>query len=145
VLTNSLGEKVQRQLKTLELDAPVPILGDTRQYEMDPGWTHRFPHPELGNIQLWPISRDRSVDLRRPAYFQALTKAAADGAQLAVVADTLSLPGALPLLMGIPFFLTRSAYTPTWCAQVVEAHPLGRVLKDLGELPEALDSLAART
>jgi hypothetical protein len=59
---------------------------------------------------------------------------------LAVVADTLSLPGALPLMMGIPFFLLRTSYTPAWCVQVVEAHPLGNVLDDLRDLPVALES-----
>jgi hypothetical protein len=141
VLTNSLGDKVQRQLSTLALEPPVPVLGDTRQYDMDPGWTHCFHHPELGDIQIWPVTDDRRVDLRRPAYYRALMQAAADGAKLAVVADTLSLPGALPLLMGIPFILTRSSYTPAWCARVVDAHPLGVVVQDLGELPQALDSL----
>ncbi len=140
VLTNSLGDKVQHQLRTLFLDIPVPVLGDTRQYDMDPGWSHNFLHPKLGGIQIWPLTEERQVDLRRPAYYQALMEAAADGAQLAVVADTFSLPGALPLMMGIPFILTRSTYTPAWCAQVVEAHPLGSVIEDLSDLPQALAS-----
>jgi len=141
VLTNSLGDKVRRHLTVLELESEVPVLGDTRQYEMDPAGTHRFPHPELGPIQIWPVSDVYSVDLRRPAYYQALTRAAEDDPCLAVVADTFSLPGALPLMMGIPFFLVRTPYTPAWCAQAVGAHPLGRVLEDLADLPSALDAL----
>ncbi|MEJ2734619.1 MAG: hypothetical protein P8189_13805 [Anaerolineae bacterium] len=143
VLTNSLGDKVQRLLATLSLDGAVAVLGDTRQYEMDPGWRHRFHHPELGEIQVWPVSDKHRVDLRRPVYYRALRMAAADDSRLAVVADTFSLPGALPLLMGIPFFLTRTPYTPAWCAQAVAAHPLGTVLDDLCELPAALDALSA--
>jgi hypothetical protein len=139
VLTNSLGDKVRRHLGTLDLDGEVAVLGDTRQYDMDPDWPHRFPHPELGEIQVWPLSEVRAIDLRRPIYYRALRKAAADGSQLAVVADTLSLPGALPLLMGIPFFLLRTPYTPTWCAAVVDAHPLGSILEHLGDLPAELD------
>jgi hypothetical protein len=81
------------------------------------------------------------IDLRRPAYYEALQNAAAAGSRLAVVADTFSLPGALPLMMGIPFFLTRTSYTPDWCLQAVAAHPLGVVLDDLGDLPAALDQL----
>jgi hypothetical protein len=81
------------------------------------------------------------VDLRRPIYYRALCKVAADGSRLAVVADTFSLPGALPLLMGIPFCLLRTAYTPLWCAEVVEAHPLGYILSDLADLPAALEGL----
>ena len=133
---------MRRHLATLVLDSEVAILGDTRQYEMDPAWTQRFPHPELGQIQVWPLSERRRVDLRRPAYYRALIQAAADGSRLVVVADTFSLPGALPLMMAIPFFLVRTLYTPAWCAQVVDAHPLGYVLGDLADLPAALDVLS---
>ena len=144
ILTNSLGDKVRRHLGALaldELDDEIAVLGDTRQYEMDPDWTHRFPHPQLGEIQVWPVSEKYRVDLRRPVYYRALVQAAADGSRLAVVADTLSLPGALPLMMGVPFFLLRTPYTPAWCAQAVDAHPLGCVLDDLADLPAALDAL----
>jgi hypothetical protein len=152
VLTNSLGDKVHRLLATLSLDGKVDVLGDTRQYDMDPHWPHRFPHPALGEIQVWPLSDKHQVDLRRPVYYRALVQAAADGVpresstgpfRLAVVGDTLSLPGALPLFMGIPFFLLRTPYTPEWCIQAVEDHPAGCVLDDLGDLPTALDALAA--
>jgi hypothetical protein len=143
VLTNSLGDKVQRLLATLSLGTEVAVLGDTRQYDMDPAWTHRFPHPDLGEIQVWPLSETRQADLRRPVYYRALVQAAGDGSQLAVVADTFSLPGALPLMMSIPFFLLRTAYTPDWCAQVVSAHPLGTVLNDLKDLTPALGVLTA--
>ena len=144
ILTNSLGDKVRRHLGALaldELDDEIAVLGDTRQYEMDPDWPHRFPHPQLGEIQVWPVSEKYQIDLRRPVYYRALVQAAADGSRLAVVADTLSLPGALPLMMGIPFFLLRTPYTPAWCAQAVDAHPLGCVLDDLADLPAALDAL----
>ena len=149
ILTNSLGDKVRRHLATLALDGEVAVLGDTRQYEMDPGWMHHFPHPQLGEIQIWPVGEKYRVDLRRPVYYQALVQAAADGLRrehsaerspLAVVADTLSLPGGVPLMMGIPFFLVRTLYTPAWCAQAVDAHPLGRVLDDLADLPAAIDA-----
>ncbi len=140
ILTNSLGDKVRRHLATLALEGEVTVLGDTRQYDMDPDWTHHFSHPELGETQVWPLSEKYRVDLRRPAYYRALVRAADDGnQQLAVVADTLSLPGALPLMMGIPFYLLRTPYTPAWCIQAVDAHPLGHVLNDLADLPAALD------
>jgi hypothetical protein len=141
VLTNSLGGKVRRHLEALALDGEVAILGDTRQYEMAPDWGRRFPQPGLGEVQIWPVGEGRSVDLRRPAYYRALVQAAADGSRLAVVADTFSLPGALPLMMGIPFFLLSTVYTPEWCARVVAGHPLGRLLDDLADLPKALDWL----
>jgi hypothetical protein len=143
VLTNSMGDKVLRHLGELGLQREVAVLGDTRQYEMMPDWAHRFHHPELGAIQVWPVDEQHLVDLRRPAYHRALVGAATGGTRLVVVADTFSLPGAVPLMMGIPFFLLRTAYTPAWCARVVEAHPLGRVLDDLTHLPAELDSLLA--
>jgi len=142
ILTNSLGDKVCRHLATLALDGEIAVLGDTRQYEMDPDWTHRFLHPELGEIQVWPVAEGYQVDLRRPAYYQALVRAASDDSRLAVVADTFSMPGALPLMMGIPFFLVLTPYTPAWCIQAVDAHPLGHLLDDLADLPAALDGLS---
>ncbi len=142
ILTNSLGDKVRRHLATLDLDGEASVLGDTRQYEMDSHWQHRFSHPALGPIQVWPVSEDYPVDLRRPAYYRALLQAAADGSRIVVVADTFSLPGALPLMMNIPFFLVRTPYTPAWCVQAVTDHPQGRILDDLADLPAALDALA---
>lgn len=150
ILTNSLGDKVRRHLDTLALESDVAVLGDTRQYEMAPDWNRRFAHAELGEIQVWPVSERHRIDLRRPIYYRALTQALnedededeGERAQLTVIGDTFSLPGAMPLMMGIPFFLVHTPYTPDWCARVVSAHPLGRVLDDLAELPEALDALA---
>jgi phosphoglycolate phosphatase-like HAD superfamily hydrolase len=141
ILTNSLGDKVRRHLATLELEGDVAVLGDTRQYEMDPDWTRQFHHWELGEIQIWPISELRQIDLRRPAYYHALVAALEADPHVVVVADTFSLPGALPLMMGIPFFLVRTRYTPDWCARVTGDHPSGHVLDDLSELPLALDTL----
>ncbi|MHB1317602.1 MAG: hypothetical protein ACYCYF_03180 [Anaerolineae bacterium] len=138
VLTNSLGDKVARQLATLPLTVQPEILGDTRQYEMAPDWPQRFDHPNLGAIQTWPVSARRSIDLRRPAYYAALRKVQERDPQVAVVADSLSLPGALPLMMGIPFYLLRTPYTPRWCMDVVSEHLLGTVLERLQDLPGAL-------
>ncbi len=142
ILTNSLGDKVRRHLGELALKSEIAVLGDTRQYDMAPDWTHRFPHPELGKIQVWPISEKYQIDLRRPIYYRALLQAAEEDSQLVVVGDTFSLPGALPLIMDVHFCLIRTPYTPDWCAQAVDAHPLGRVLDELSELPSALDAIA---
>ena len=141
ILTNSLGDKVRRHLATLELREPVGVLGDTRQYAMDPTWTRYFRHPELGKIQIWPLSERRQVDLRRPIYYRALKEAIQGDPQVVVVADTFSLPGALPLIMDLPFLLVRTQYTPGWCARVTGAHARGRVLEELAELPSVLDEL----
>ena len=140
ILTNSLGDKVRRNLAILHL-GELPILGDTRQYEMDPTWEHRFSHPELGLIQVLPVDEHHQVDLRRPAYYRALEGEARTADGLVVVADTLSLPGALPLVMGIPFVLLRTPYTPAWCLDFVTTHPYGHVLDDLANLPDLLSAL----
>jgi len=140
VLTNSLGDKVARRLGELPLESVPEILGDTRQYEMDPTWTHRFPHPTLGAIQIWPLACGRQIDLRRPAYYRAL-KRTLQRDRVIVVADTLSLPGALPLMMGIPFVLVRTSYTPAWCIETVREHSLGTVVEDLADLPRLFAQL----
>ncbi|MCP4425100.1 MAG: hypothetical protein GY803_11440 [Chloroflexi bacterium] len=139
ILTNSLGAKVKRHIATLGLAEKIDILGDTRQYDMSLECPCRFP--TLGKRQIWTVAENYEVDLRRPDYYQALLTAAADGSQLVVVADTFSLPGAMPLMMGIPFILTRVSYTPDWCLQAVADHPLGVILDDLADLPAALDNL----
>lgn len=139
ILTNSLGDKVTRHLAALGLAGQIDVLGDTRQYDMAPDCSYRFP--ALENGQTWLAAENYAIDLRRPAYIQALQAAAADGARLAVVADTLSLPGALPLAMGIPFLLLHTVYTPGWCETAVANHPLGVMLPDLADLPAALDTL----
>jgi phosphoglycolate phosphatase-like HAD superfamily hydrolase len=141
ILTNSRSDKVKRQLKALELGVEIPILGDTRQYEMDPKWSRHFALKEKGLVQVWPLSRKHMIDLRRPDYYRALAPRATDDKQTVVIADTFSMPGALPLIMGIPYILLRTAYTPSWCLRAVTDHPLGWVLEDLMGLPTLLDDL----
>ncbi|MCK4472882.1 MAG: hypothetical protein KAW49_13965, partial [Anaerolineae bacterium] len=136
VLTNSLGDKVGRNLARLGLPA-VRVLGDTRQYDLDSDWTM----PLNNGKPFLVVDELHTVDLRRRIYHTALTRERTDGSRLAVVADTLSLPGALPLAMGIPFALLRTNYTPGWCASYVERHPLGTVLDDLAALPAWVDTI----
>jgi hypothetical protein len=130
VLTNSLGDKVGRNLVRLGLPA-IRVLGDTRQYDLDPDWRPPFN----GGEPFLVVDAVHTVDLRRRIYYAALTRERAGGSRLVVVADTLSLPGVLPLAMGIPFALLRTNYTPDWCISYVERHPLGTVLDDLAALP----------
>ncbi len=140
VLTNSLGDKVGRNLARLGLPA-VRVLGDTRQYDLDPDWTVPLNNGEPFLV----VDELHTVDLRRRIYHTALTRERADGSRLAVVADTLSLPGALPLAMGIPFALLRTNYTPGWCVSYVERHPLGTVLNDLMALPAWVDTITGKS
>ncbi len=144
VLTNSKGDKVARRLAEaglplLPLDAAAPaagrirILGDVRQYDMDAENLPGLP------AALW--AGDRPLDLRRPTYYRALLRQRADTRHLWVVADGLSLAGALPLALGIPFFLARAAYTPAWAADGVMAQPAGGILDDLAQLQEHVQHL----
>ncbi len=135
ILTNSKGDKVERNLETLGLRG-LRILGDTRQYEMDPSWERRFFDSEQGMIQILEIDERHRVDLRRPVYYRALMREAEGAEQIVVVADTLSLPGALPLVIGMRFYLLKTSYTPFWCEEFVKKHERGGVLESLSSLME---------
>ncbi|MEN8098600.1 MAG: hypothetical protein ABFQ89_05950 [Chloroflexota bacterium] len=141
ILTNSLGNKVTRQLSQLDLEREIHVLGDTRQYDMDPEWQGPLPIYADEPVKKWIADELHSIDLRRKVYYQALLEAQSDGSTLAVVADTLSLPGALPMQMGIPFFLLETSYTPDWSIMAVNNHPFGYMLKDLTQLPAKLNRL----
>lgn len=138
ILTNSKGDKVERNLQDLGVRG-VRILGDTRQYEIDPTWERSFFHPEQGMIQSLRIDQHHKVDLRRPVYYRALMREAEGADQMVVVADTLSLPGALPLVMGMRFYLLKTSYTPFWCEEFVKRHERGEVLESLSSLIERLE------
>ena len=61
VLTNSLGDKVERLLATLDLPHPLRILGDTRQYEMVEDRSPRStPTRTAGPVPPWqPLAVER--------------------------------------------------------------------------------------
>ena len=139
VLTNSLGDKVARHLEALQLPRPIEILGDTRQYDMQPAWSPPPNGLAIDGFPRWRVDPLRHIDLRRPAYYAALMRMRKEDDQIVVVADTLSLPGALALRMGIRFYLLATPYTPDWCRRVVADHPLGAVLSSLNTLPASLD------
>jgi hypothetical protein len=141
VLSSSKGDKVRKNLKAIGF-AEMRVLGDTRQYEMDPSWKKAFVHPQQGSGQVFRVDDRRTIDLRRPAYFKALTKEMEDAGRLVVVADTWSMPGAMPMMMEIPFLLLKTNYTPGWCERYVGEHPWGQMLSDLALLPEVLHTLA---
>ncbi|MFQ6015644.1 MAG: hypothetical protein ACE5NP_09390 [Anaerolineae bacterium] len=137
VLTNSLADKVETNLATIGITG-IEVLADTRQYEMDPTWLVYFDHPRQGRIQIVEIDEKHRVDLRRPAYCEALLRVAEGSRGVVVVADTFSLPGALPLMLGMSFMLLKTEYTPSWCEDFVRTHPRGEVLEDLSLLVEEL-------
>jgi hypothetical protein len=140
ILSSSKGNKVRKNLETLGF-GQIRVLGDTRQYEMDPSWDKTFVDPVQGEGQIIRVDDKRTVDLRRPAYYEALIREQKGSANMVVVADTFSMPGALPMTMGIPFVLLRTSYTPSWCARYVSEHPMGTVLEDLASLLQLVPSL----
>ena len=140
VLSSSKGDKVRKNLRAIGF-AEMRVLGDTRQYEMVPSWNKEFVHSQQGTGQIFQVDELHTMDLRRPAYYKALTREMEDSARLIVVADTWSMPGALPMMMGIPFLLLKTTYTPGWCERYVRAHPHGGMLSDLALLPERIRSL----
>jgi hypothetical protein len=133
ILSSSKGDKVRKNMTPLGF-GEIRILGDTRQYEIDPSWSRQFVHPEQGEGQIFQVDDKHTIDLRRPSYYNALVKEMTDAEGMVVVADTLSMPGALPMVMGIPFLLLKTGYTPTWCEAYVGEHPFGEVLPDLALL-----------
>jgi hypothetical protein len=140
ILSSSKGDKVRKNLGALGF-RQIRVLGDTRQYEMVPSWEKTFVDPVQGEGQVFRVDDKRTIDLRRPAYYRALTGEKKGAGGLMVVADTFSMPGALPMAMGIPFVLLKTPYTPHWCERYVSEHPLGAVLEDLALLPELVPTL----
>ncbi len=151
VLTNSKTDKVKKNLETIGITEEgddkkgfkykIDILGDTRQYHMDASWDYYFNHPDLGKIQTLPVNGEFKVDLRRPVYYRALLDQANDGARLVTVGDIFSLVGSVPLMMGFPFFLFKTPYVPPWSEEYVKNHPLGRIIKDIRNLPAELKEI----
>jgi hypothetical protein len=139
ILSGSKGDKVRKNMRILGLEG-IRVLGDTRQYEIDPSWERRFVHPEQSEGEIFKLDEKRTIDLRRPAYYNALIGEIEDAQQLVVAADTFSMPGALPMMMGIPFLLLKTDYTPPWCEAYVREHPYGEVLPDLALLVERVEA-----
>ena len=136
ILTSSRGDKVAKNLRSLGV-GEMRILGDTRQYEMDPRWDVRS---ELGlESRFVSVDELRVIDLRRPAYYEALKREGAGG-DMVIVADSVSMPGALPLAMGHRFVLVKTCYTPEWCEAFVRSFPHGTVIEHLEELPARLEA-----
>lgn len=140
ILSSSKGDKVTKNMGALGFWG-IRVLGDTRQYEIDPSWKMEFVHPEQGKGQVFSLDTKRTIDLRRPAYYSALVEELRDAEGLIVVADTFSMPGGLPLMMDIPFLLLKTEYTPAWCERYITEHPRGAMLPDLALLMEQATTL----
>lgn len=142
ILTNSETKKINANLTQIDIGEKgtghmfpheIEILGDTRQYQLDPNWTE---------YEVLPINSRFSVDLRRPTYHEALRKIMRKGySEIVVAADGFSLAGALPLAMNLRFILLKTLSTPDWSENYVFSHPKGSVAKNLTELENNIQSL----
>jgi hypothetical protein len=150
ILTCSLGDKVAKNLASLGIgtnnfetgfEYRVDVFDDTRQYEMDSSWDFYFNHPKYGKVQTVPVQNGFKIDLRRPAYYKKLLEITADSGKTIIVADMVSLPGILPLLMGLDFVLAKAVYTPQWAVDFVSSWDNGWVIDDIGQLPELVDKI----
>lgn len=150
ILTCSQGDKVAKNLKRIGINTSgrkdgtryrIRIFGDTRQYEMDPSWDYFFDHPQLGKTQVVPVNDQFSIDLRRSVYFNKLQNELSDGSRIIIAADMVSLPGVLPLLMGLDFVLVKASYTPQWAVDFVNSWKNGWVINEIGKLPTLVDKI----
>ena len=151
IMTNSETRKITKNLRKLRIGQrgarhkfphEIDVLGDTRQYHMDPAWEQAFDSGKNGLIQVLPINEHFTVDLRRPVYHAALQRIMDEGYdQVVVVADGFSLAGALPLAMGLRFILKKTDFTPAWTEEYVSTHPNGSVVSGIPELGSLLRSL----
>jgi len=150
ILSCSKGDKIAKNFARLGIGTDlkhngfkyqVNVFGDTRQYEMDPEWNFHFDHPKFGRIQQIAINDKFSIDLRRSVYFDKLKQEAKDGSKIIITADMVSLPGILPLLMGMEFVLLKASYTPQWAVDFVNSWKNGWVIDNIGKLPKLVDKI----
>lgn len=135
------GVVTQKGIKSSKFEYEIDILGDTRQYHMDPEWDHFFDHPELGKIQILPIYDKYRVDLRRPTYYEAILNQTKDGSRVVACGDIFSLVGSVPLLTGMDFILLKAPYVPKWSETFVRKHPNGKVINNISQLIEEIKKL----
>lgn len=153
ILTNSETRKINKNLTQLQIgekgtrhqfEHEIEILGDTKQYFLDPNWDVYFDNQDYGKIQILPVTPLFSVDLRRPIYYEALSKIKSQGyKEIVVAADGFSLAGALPLNMGLHFILLKTDHTPEWSWNYVAAQPKGHVAKGMSDLGDKILSIVS--
>jgi hypothetical protein len=138
IVTNSDTHAVAGKIAALDREAPgvgwlaSRVRGHARKFDVDDAWTGapaELAVPGLG----------RPVLLRRRAYHDILREvlgaAGAAFTDLVVIGDIFELDLALPLALGARIGLVASAHTPPYERAFVEAHPRGRVIEALAEIP----------
>ena len=138
VVTNSDTHAVASKIAQLDHEAPGVIAmmnrvrGQARKFDVDDSWTGVDAELALPGL-------DRPVLLRRRMYHDilrtVLDATGASWADLIVVGDIFELDLAMPLSLGARVGLVVSSHTPPYERAFVAAHPRGRIIEQLSEIP----------
>lgn len=138
VVTNSDTHAVAGKIAALDVAAPgvmqltTRVRGQARKFDIDDAWDGIAPELDLPGLA-------RPVLLRRRMYHDILKSvldlAGATFAQLVVIGDIFELDLAMPLALGARVGLVVSSHTPAYERAYVSAHPRGRVIEHLSEIP----------
>jgi hypothetical protein len=138
VVTNSDTQAVAGKIAALDHTAPGVIQltsrvrGQARKFDVDDEW-------DAIDAELALPGLARPVLLRRRMYHDilkaVLDSAGATFADLVVIGDIFELDLAMPLALGARVGLVVSSHTPAYERAFVSAHPRGRVIEHLSEIP----------
>jgi hypothetical protein len=138
IVTNSDSHAVAGKVAALDREAPgvawltSRVRGHARKFDVDDAWTGAPATLTLPGLE-------RPVLLRRRNYHAILRTildgTGADFVDLVVVGDIFELDLAMPLALGARVGLVSSAHTPAYERAFVAAHPRGRVIEDLRDVP----------
>lgn len=138
IVTNSDTHAVAGKVAALDREAAgvawltSRVRGHARKFDVDDTWTGADRELALPGLV-------RPVLLRRRMYHDILKAildaAGATFAELVVVGDIFELDLAMPLALGARVGLVSSQRTPPYERAFVEAHPRGRIIDDLAEIP----------
>ena len=138
IVTNSDTHAVAGKVAALDRDVPgvawltSRVRGHARKFDVDDGWTGIDAEMVIPGL-------DRPVLLRRRQY-HAILRAILDDANLGfgnlvVIGDIFELDLAMPLALGARVGLVLSPHTPGYERDFVAAHPRGKIIEDLAEIP----------
>ena len=138
IVTNSDTHAVAGKITSLDREASGVawltgrVRGHARKFDVEDTWTGVAAELAVPDLE-------RPVLLRRRAYHDILREildaAGATFADLVVIGDIFELDLALPLALGARIGLGASPHTPPYERAFVEAHPRGRVIESLAEIP----------
>ena len=138
IVTNSDTHAVAGKVAALDREVPgiawltSRVCGYARKFDVDDAW-------EGAPASLALPGLGRPVLLRR-RHYHSILRTILDGAgagfeDLVVVGDIFELDLAMPLALGARIGLVSSAHTPAYERAFVAAHPRGRVIEDLRDVP----------